>query len=115
MENNYLDIKKEDGKIVVSSRDGVFTSIITLDDKEAFKNYCERKAKEWKESTLGNFANWSSEDRERKSDKWINARNLQCGKYNFYFNIGDKKDIFRKEVYSLAKSLGITDYILEIN
>lgn len=115
MKNNYLDIKKEDGKIVVSSSDGVFSSIITLDDKEAFKNYCERKAKEWRESILGNFANWSNEDRKRVSDKWINVRNLQCGKYNFYFNIEDKKDIFRKEVDSLAKGLGITDYVLEID
>ena len=114
MENNYLDIKKEGGKIVVSSNDGVFSSITTLRDRKAFKNYCERKAKEWRESTLGNYAN-HSKDRKIKSDKWFNAGSLKCGEYNFYFNIEDKKDIFRKEVDSLAKSLGITDYILEIN
>lgn len=115
MKNNYLEIKKEGGKIVVSSSDGVFSSITTLDNKEAFKNYCEHKAKEWRESTLGNYANWSKEDRKKVSDKWANAKNLQYGEYNLYFNIEDKKDIFRKEVDSLAKSLGITDYILEIN
>ena len=51
------------------------SSYATVESKEAFRTYCEGKAKEWLES---------------------------------------KEDIFRKEIESIAKNLGIKNYTLEI-
>ena len=115
MENHYLYISKRmDGKIEVNSSDGVFSSFATVGNKEAFRTYCEGKANEWLKSKEGNYSRWNVEKRKIIANKWLKARNLSEGKYNYYFTTESKEDIFRKEVDSLAKNLGIKNYTLEI-
>lgn len=36
------------------------------------------------------------------------------GRYNYYFNSGNKEDIFREEVAYLVESMGIKNYTLTI-
>lgn len=115
MENHYLYIsKRSDGKIEVNSSDGVFSSIVRRPNKEAFQAYCEEKAHEWLTSKLGNYSCLNNEKRKTIADKWIKAKELPEGKYDYYFTTESKEDIFRKEVDFLAKNLGIKNYILEI-
>lgn len=115
MKNNYLKIEnQEDGKIYLSASDGVFGYSATCDDKEDFLKYCDAKADMWLNSTWGNFNGWSKQKRKAIAHKWIIAKNLSEGKYNYYFNLGDIKDLFREEVAELAKSMNITNYELII-
>ena len=114
MRNHDLHIYREEGEIVISSSDGVFSSIARRPNKEAFQAYCEEKAHEWLTSKLGNYSCWSKEDRKKLSNKWLDAKNLIEGKYNYYFNLGNIEDIFIEEVIQLAKILGITKYELII-
>lgn len=111
--NHYLDITKtQDGKIRVSSSDGVFSSIATRKDKIAFQTYCDEKAHDWLTSDLGNYAHWKKKERKEIADKWLAAKELPEGEYNYYFNLGDIRDTFRESVAELAKSMNITDYEL---
>lgn len=115
MENHYLHItKRNDGKIEVNSSDGVFSSYATVGSKEAFRTYCEGKANEWVKSKEGNYSRCNAEKRKIIANKWLKARKLSEGKYNYYFTTESKEDIFREEVESLAKNLGIKNYTLEI-
>ena len=115
IKNHYLNIENQsDGKIYLSASDGVFGYSCPCNDKEEFLKYCDEKADMWLNSTLGNFKGWSEEDRKAIADKWIIAKNKPEGEYEYYFNFGSKKDIFRKEVEGLAKNMGITDYELII-
>ena len=115
MENHYLYIyKRSDGKIEVNSSDGVLSSYATVGSKEAFRTYCEGKANEWLKSKEGNYSRWNAMKRRIIANKWRKSRNLSEGKYDYYFNAESKEDIFRKEVDSLAKNLGIKNYTLEI-
>jgi hypothetical protein len=115
MENHYLYIsKRSDGKIEVNSSDGVFSSYATVESKEAFRTYCEGKVNEWLKSKVGNYSSWNTEKRKIIANKWLKARNLSEGKYDYYFTTESKEDMFRKEVNSLAKNLGIKNYTLEI-
>lgn len=115
MKNHYLYIKKvENGKIEISSTDGVFSSFVTRDNKEAFQAYCEEKAHEWLTSELGNYDGWSKKLRKDVADKWLAAKHLPEGEHNYYFNFGSIEDIFREEVAFLAKSMGIKDYKLTL-
>ena len=115
MINHYLYICKEEDKIVINSSDGVFSSIVRRSNKEAFQAYCEEKAHEWLTSKLGNYSCWNNEKRKTIADKWIKAKELPEGKYEYYFNLGGVKDIFIEEVAQLAKTLGITKYKLIID
>lgn len=115
MENHYLYIyERSDGKIEVNSSDGVFSSYATVGNKEAFRTYCEEKANAWLKSKEGNYSRWNAEKRKIIANKWLKAKNLSEGKYDYYFNMENKEDMFRKEVESLAKNLGIKNYTLEI-
>lgn len=115
MVNYYLHIfKRSDGKIEVNSSDGVFSSYATVGNKEAFRTYCEGKANEWLKSKMGNYSSWNVAKRKIIANKWRKARTLSEGKYDYYFATESKEDIFRKEVDSLAKNLGIKNYTLEI-
>lgn len=115
MENHYLYIsKRSDGKIEINSSDGVFSSYATVENKKAFRIYCEGKVNEWLKSKVGNYSCWNTEKRKIIANKWLKARNLSEGKYDYYFTTESKEDIFRKEVDSLAKNLGIKNYTLEI-
>lgn len=115
MENHYLEITKtSNGNLEVNSSDGVFCSFATR-TPETFANYCEEKANEWLTSKLGNYDGWTKKQRKEVAKKWLAAKDLSEGNYNYYFNLDSCEDIFRKEVASLAKNLEITDYKLEIN
>lgn len=115
MENHYLYIyKRSDGKIEVNSSDGAFSSYATVGNKETFRTYCEGKANEWLKSKKGNYSRWNTEKRKIIANKWLKAKSLSEGEYNYYFTTESKEDIFRKEVESLAKNLGIKNYTLEI-
>lgn len=115
MKNHYLIITKTpNGNIEVNSADGVFSSFVTRNDKMAFQAYCEEKAHEWVTSKFGNYDGWSKEQRKEVAEKWLAAKDLSEGNYNYYFNLGSIEDMFREEVASLAKSIGIKDYKLEI-
>ncbi len=113
--NHYLHIEESgDGTLEISSSDGVFSSIARRDNREGFKDYCKDKADEWLGSTLGNYSGIRAERRKLMSDKWLAARNLSPGNYEYYFNTEKQEDIFREQVALLAKSLGISKYTLDI-
>lgn len=115
IKNHYLNIEnQEDGKIYLSAEDGVFGYSATFEDKEEFLEYCDEKADRWLNSTWGNFEGWTKQKRKAIAHKWIIAKNLSEGKYNYYFNFGSKEDIFRGEVADLAKSMGVENYTLTI-
>lgn len=114
MKNHYLNIEKEDGKIYLSASDGVFGYSVTCEDKEEFLEYCDEKADRWLNSTWGNFEGWTKQKRKAISDKWLAAKELSEGKYNYYFNLGNIKDLFREEVAEIARSMDITNYELII-
>ena len=115
MDNHYLDIyKTKEGHISINSSDGIFSSIATVSNEEEFIKYCEEKVNIWLNSEWGKFDNWSKKDREDVANKWLSAKKLKLGKYNYYFNLGNIQDIFRDEVASLAKSMGIKNYSLEV-
>lgn len=112
----YLHIEVLDnGHIMVNSSDGAFSSIATLNSEEAFREYCDDKAEEWLTSALGNYEDWSDEDRNAVANKWLKAKALPAGEYKHYFNLGNIHDIFKQEVAEIAKAMGIKDYTLEIN
>lgn len=115
MENYYLRITKtSNGNIEVNSSDGVFSSFATRNDKVAFQAYCEEKAHEWLTSDLGNYDGWNKKQRKEVAEKWLAAKDLSEGNYEYYFNLGSVEDAFREEVASLAKSMGIKDYKLTL-
>ena len=115
MKNFYLHITKEnDGSIKILSFDGVFAGTAFFTTKENFYEYCQKKSDEWIISGLGNYDGWSKEDRKIVSDKWLKVKDLQEGEYEYYFNLGDLKEVFCEEVEKLAKSMGIESYKLTI-
>ena len=113
IENHYLETYKDKANnIVVSSSDGVFSSIATFKDKEGYDAYCEEKADEWLNSEFGNYDNFNKEERKVIAEKWIKAKEIPLGEHKFYFNLKGKKEIFLEEVANLAKELGIEKYNL---
>jgi hypothetical protein len=114
MKNHYLYInKKESGDIEINYSDGVFSGFATT-SIEGFYVYCIEKAKEWSEQLYRNYDGWSDVDRMTIADKWLAAKELPEGKYEYYFNFGTIQDIFREEVAALAKSMGINKYNLTV-
>ena len=109
LKNHYLFIgKTEDGKIYINYSDGVFSGYTIIPDREEFQAYCGEKAYDWLEGKYRNYNDWSENDREIIAQKWLNAKELHGCNYNYYFNFGTIRDIFRDEVADLAKSMGIT-------
>lgn len=115
MNNHYLYITKEGNKIEINSSDSVFSSIVRRENKEGFVAYCDEKALEWLGSKLGNYNVIPVKHRKIIADKWLAAKNLPEGNYDYYFNLESIEDIFRKEVDSIAKKLKISNYALKIN
>ena len=114
IKNLYLEIHKlNDNKLEINSSDGVFTCRSTL-PKEDYFDYCDSKADEWLTSELGNYNEWSEKDRKAVANKWIKAKELPEGRYNYYFNLQDTQEIFCKIVKKLAQEMGITNYTLEL-
>lgn len=105
--NKYLHITLEESKISVCAFDGVFGYSATLEDWEDYERYCNEKANNWVSCPYVNYDSYNKEDREKVSKKWIEAKNLREGFYEYYFNLEDLKECFRNEVFELAKRMGI--------
>lgn len=106
--NEYLRIILEDNKVRVLAYDGVFGYSATLDDWQDYKRYCNERANDWVSCPYANYDSYNKEDREKISKKWIEAKNLREGSYEYYFNLEDLKECFHNEVAELAKCMGIT-------
>lgn len=106
--NEYLRIILEDNKVRVLAYDGVFGYGATLEDWDEYERYCDEKANDWISCPYANYDSYNKEDKEKKSKKWLEAKNLREGAYEYYFNLGDLKECFRNEVAELAKRMGIT-------
>ena len=65
----------------------------------------------WLNSTLDNFHSWSKQKRKSIAHKWTINKNLSEERYNYYFNSGNKEDIFCEEVAYLIESMGIKKII----
>ena len=99
MYNEYLEIRED----AISYRDNVFDGIADNDD-ELFN----KRAYEFRHSTLVNYDHLTKEQREEIAKRWENAANLPEGKYDYYFNLEDKNKIFKKSVKELANTLGVS-------
>ena len=102
MTNHYLHI--ENGKFNWS--DYVFIGIATV-AQDKVSDFCLEKADKMRNSNLGNYDHLTSEQRERLAKLWESARNLTDGNYEYYFNLEDKTEVFKKSVQELGKKLGI--------
>lgn len=118
MKNKYLHIKQnENGSISITYADNAFVGVVTLNSTEDFKSFCEKNAVSWIESELGNYDDFSKEERHLIADKWRKAKTLKVGRYDYYFNLETKETKethFKAAVEELAESLGIIKYKLII-
>ncbi len=108
MNNEYLHI--EDGHI--SFCDNVFSGCATLADEQS--SYYQEMADRWRYSEWANYDDFTLEQREEIARRWEKAKDLPDGEYDYYFNLDDLVEVFKKSVDELAKTLGI-DYELKIN
>lgn len=110
MVNHYLYIR-EDGTWNWS--DGVFSGIATLETDDNVSEYCLERAENMRYSEYGNYDHLSKNEREALAQRWEAAINMPVGEYDYYFNLENKYEVFKKSVKELAKKLGI-DYELTI-
>ena len=103
MINNYLYI--ENGEF--NYQDGVFSGIARLDSFIDVAAFCLDKTKQMRHPTFRNYDHLSREQREELAKRWEAAKDLPDGKYEYYFNLEDKRKVFKLSVAELAKSLGI--------
>ena len=109
IKNNYLYI---DGK-TWNWYDGVFSGIATLKPGRV-SEYCLEHAEDMRHSDYANYDNLSSEERERLAKLWEEAINLPEGRYEYYFNLESKNEVFIQSVKELAAKLDIKyDLILK--
>ena len=92
--------------------DGVFMGIATVPQDRVSK-YCLEQADDMRNSILGNYDDLTTEQRERLAKLWEAAINLPDGKYDYYFNLDNKKEVFIQSIKKLGEKLGI-DYDLFI-
>ena len=92
--------------------DGVFMGIATV-QQDRVSEYCLEQADDMRNSILGNYDDLTTEQRERLAKLWEAAINLPDGKYDYYFNLDNKKEAFIQSVKELGEKLGI-DYELII-
>ena len=92
--------------------DGVFMGIATV-PQDRVSEYCLEQADDMRNSILGNYDDLTTEQRERLAKLWEAAINLPDGKYDYYFNLDNKKEAFIQSVKELGEKLGI-DYELII-
>ena len=74
---------------------------------------CLEQADNMRNSILENYADLTKKQRERLAKLWEAAINLPDGKYEYYFNLETKKEVFIQSVKELGEKLGI-DYELII-
>ena len=108
MENHYLYIANNKW----DWSDNVFIGFATV-TQDSVSDYCLEQAGKMRNSNLGNYDNFTKEQRERLAKLWEAAINLPDGKYEYYFNLEDKKEVFTQSVKEFATKLGI-DYELII-
>ena len=108
MENQYLYIEHDKWNWC----DGVFSGIATV-RQDRVSDYCLEQADKMRNSDLGNYDDLTTEQRERLAKLWEAAINLPDGKYEYYFNLEDKREVFIESVRELAARLGM-DYELII-
>lgn len=108
MENHYLYIEHDKW----NWDDNVFSGIATM-TPERVSDYCLEQADKMRNSDLGNYDDLTKEQRERLAKLWEAAINLPAGKYDYYFNLENKREAFIESVRTLATRLGI-DYELII-
>lgn len=88
--------------------DGVFSGVaIVRQDKVS--NFCLEQADKIRNSN----DDLTAKQRERLAKLWEAAKDLPEGMYDYYFNLENKYEVFKKSVEELAKKLGI-DYELII-
>ena len=104
MNNEYLHIEGNHW----SYCDGVFSGCARLDSADDVEAFCFDKAEEFRHSEYGNYDDLSQEQREELARRWEAAKDLPDGEYDYYFNLEDKNDVFKKSVEALAKKLGIS-------
>lgn len=92
--------------------DGVFIGTATV-SQDRVSEYCLEQADNMRNSILENYADLTKKQRERLAKLWEEAINLPDGKYVYYFNLEDKKEVFIQSVKELGEKLGI-DYELII-
>ena len=116
MKNHYLYIhKNKNGSVELNYSDGVFSGFAVVNNEKEFYEFCDSQANCWRGNfKYRNFDGWSENDRKIIAHKWLAAKELPEGKYEYYFNFGTIQDIFREEVAALASSLGITNYNLTV-
>ena len=113
MVNRYLHIENEiENSYDFNWSDNVFIGSATV-IKDKVSDFCREKADEMRNSNLRNYDYLTTEQRERLAKLWESVINLPVGNYDYYFNLEDKKETFRKSVQELAEKLGI-DYELII-
>ena len=109
MINNYLYIEGNTWNYC----DGVFSGIATV-KPERVSNFCLGHAEDMRHSDLGNYSRMSKSKREKLAKLWEAAKDLPEGKYEYYFNFENKKEVFVQSVKELATRLGIKyDLILK--
>ena len=102
MENRYLYIENN----TWNYSDGVFNGIANI-TPENVSIFCREKANDMRLSDLGNYDELSKDERKRLAKLWEAAINLPDGKYDYYFNLEDKREVFIKSVQELAARLCI--------
>lgn len=107
MENHYLYKNNK-----LEWYDGVFIGIATV-PQDRVSEYCLEQADNMRNSILANYDDLTTEQRERLAKLWEAAINLPDGKYDYYFNLDNKKEVFIQSVKELGEKLGI-DYELII-
>ena len=113
MINHYLHIENEIENVYdFNWSDGVFSGIATV-AKDEVSDFCTEQADKMRNSNFKNYDYLTTEQRERLAKLWESAIKLPVGNYDYYFNLEDKKETFRKSVQELAEKLGI-DYELII-
>ena len=102
MENNYLYIENNTWNWF----DGVYSGIATI-KQDRVSDYCLERADEIRNFNLGNYDELSKGERERLAHLWETAKDLSEGKYDYYFNLEDKREVFIQSVKTLATKLNI--------
>ena len=92
----------------ISYCDGAFCGIV-----DKIGDVFQEKADEWRHSKFGNYDNFTTEQREEIARRWEKAKDLPDGEYDYYFNLENMVEVFKKSVDELAKKFGI-DYELKL-
>lgn len=102
MENNYLYIEGNTWNYC----DGIISGIAVL-EPEMVSDFCLYMAEDMRHSDLGNYDDLSKDERKKLAQLWETAKDLPNGKYDYYFNLENKKEVFILSVKELAARLGI--------